>query len=36
MVTVYGDRHSQYISKYAKTGVVEFSCGPESNIHVGG
>lgn len=36
MVTVCGDRHWQYVSKDAETGVVEFSCGPGSNAHAGG
>jgi alkaline phosphatase D len=36
MVTVCGDRHWQYISKDAETGVVEFSCGPGGNYHAGG
>ena len=36
MVTVCGDRHWQYISKDAETGVVEFSCGPGGNDHAGG
>ncbi len=36
MVTVCGDRHWQYVSKDAKTGLVEFSCGPGSDAHAGG
>lgn len=36
MVTVCGDRHWQYISKDAETGVIEFSCGPGSDDHAGG
>lgn len=36
IVTVCGDRHWQYISKDAETGVVEFSCGPGSDAHAGG
>lgn len=36
MVTVCGDRHWQYISKDAETGVVEFSSGPGGNGHAGG
>lgn len=36
MVTVCGDRHWQYISKDAETGVVEFSCGPGGNDYKGG
>ena len=36
MVTVCGDRHWQYISKDAESGVVEFSSGPGGNDHAGG
>ena len=36
MVTVCGDRHWQYVSKDAKTGLLEFSCGPGSDAHAGG
>ncbi|MBT3385123.1 MAG: alkaline phosphatase [Prolixibacteraceae bacterium] len=36
MVTVCGDRHWQYISKDAETGLTEFSCGPGGNDHAGG
>lgn len=36
MVTVCGDRHWQYISKDADTGLLEFSCGPGSDAHAGG
>jgi len=36
MVTVCGDRHWQYVSKDAETGVVEFSCGPGADAHAGG
>ncbi len=36
MVTVCGDRHWQYISKDAETGLLEFSSGPGSNAHAGG
>ena len=36
MVTVCGDRHWQYISKVAETGLLEFSCGPGSEKHAGG
>ena len=36
MVTVCGDRHWQYISKDAETGLLEFSCGPGGNDHAGG
>ncbi len=35
MVTVCGDRHWQYVSKDAVTGVIEFSCGPGGNGDVG-
>jgi alkaline phosphatase D len=36
MVTVCGDRHWQYISKDAETGLLEFSCGPGGDDHAGG
>ena len=36
MVSVCGDRHWQYISKDAETGLLEFSCGPGSDAHAGG
>jgi alkaline phosphatase D len=36
MVTVCGDRHWQYVSKDAETGVMEFSSGPGSDAHAGG
>ena len=36
MVTVCGDRHWQYISKDAETGLLEFSCGPGADAHAGG
>ncbi len=36
MVVVCGDRHWQYISKDAETGVLEFNCGPASDEHAGG
>ena len=36
MVVVCGDRHWQYVSRDANTGVMEFSCGPASNEHAGG
>jgi alkaline phosphatase D len=36
MVSVCGDRHWQYISKDAETGLMEFSCGPAGNDHAGG
>lgn len=36
MVSVCGDRHWQYVSKDAETGMLEFSCGPASDAHAGG
>jgi alkaline phosphatase D len=36
MFVVCGDRHWQYISEDAKSGVREYSCGPTSNVHAGG
>lgn len=36
MVTVCGDRHWQYVSKDAETGLMEFSSGPGSDDHAGG
>ena len=36
MVTVCGDRHWQYVSKDAETGMLEFSCGPAGDDHAGG
>lgn len=36
MVVVTGDRHWQYISKDAVTGLLEFSCGPGADAHAGG
>ena len=36
MVSVCGDRHWQYISQDAETGILEFSCGPASDAHAGG
>ncbi len=36
MYVACGDRHWQYVSKDAKTGLMEFSCGPASNEHAGG
>ena len=36
MYVVCGDRHWQYVSEHAKTGVREYSCGPASNEHAGG
>lgn len=36
MVTVCGDRHWQYISRDAETGLLEFSCGPGGDDHAGG
>lgn len=36
MFTICGDRHWQYISRDAETGLIEFSCGPGGNDHAGG
>ncbi len=36
MFVVCGDRHWQYVSVDAETGVKEFSCGPTSDQHAGG
>ena len=36
MYVVNGDRHWQYASKDAETGLLEFGCGPVSNEHAGG
>jgi len=36
MYIICGDRHWQYVSVDAKTGVREYSCGPASNEHAGG
>jgi alkaline phosphatase D len=36
MYVICGDRHWQYVSVHAKTGVREYSCGPASNEHAGG
>ena len=36
MVIVCGDRHWQYVSVDAETGVKEFSCGPTSDKHASG
>jgi len=36
MYVICGDRHWQYVSVDAKTGVREYSCGPASNEHSGG
>jgi alkaline phosphatase D len=36
MVVATGDRHWQYISKDAVTGLLEFSCGPGADAHAGG
>lgn len=33
---ICGDRHWQYVSKDAATGLTEFSCGPGSDAHAGG
>jgi len=36
MVVLCGDRHWQYVSVSAETGVREYCCGPASNEHAGG
>lgn len=36
MFVICGDRHWQYVSKDANTGIIEYSCGPASNQHAGG
>ncbi len=36
MFVACGDRHWQYVSVDAETGVKEFSCGPTSQKHAGG
>ncbi len=36
MYVICGDRHWQYVSVNAKTGVREYSCGPASDKHAGG
>ncbi len=36
MYVICGDRHWQYVSEDAKTGVREFSVGPASNAHAQG
>jgi alkaline phosphatase D len=36
MSVICGDRHWQYVSQDAKTGLREYSCGPASNEHAGG
>jgi alkaline phosphatase D len=36
MSVICGDRHWQYLSQDAKTGLREYSCGPASNKHAGG
>lgn len=36
MYVVCGDRHWQYVSIDAETGVREYSCGPASDTHAGG
>ncbi len=36
MYIVNGDRHWQYVSKDAETGLMEFGCGPASDEHAGG
>lgn len=36
MVVICGDRHWQYVSVDAETGLREYSCGPASDAHAGG
>ena len=36
MISITGDRHWQYVSKDAETGLLEFGCGPGSDAHAGG
>jgi alkaline phosphatase D len=36
LVVVCGDRHWQYVSVDAKTGLREYSCGPTTDKHAGG
>ena len=36
MFTICGDRHWQYVSRDAASGLMEFSCGPASDAHAGG
>ena len=36
MYVINGDRHWQYASKDAETGLLEFGCGPASKEHAGG
>lgn len=36
MFVICGDRHWQYVSQDAQTGVREYSCGPASDKHAGG
>ncbi|MBS1654577.1 MAG: alkaline phosphatase D family protein [Bacteroidetes bacterium] len=36
MYVVNGDRHWQYASRDAETGLLEFGCGPVSTEHAGG
>lgn len=36
MVVLCGDRHWQYASVHAKTGLQEFGCGPTTDQHAGG
>jgi len=36
MVVICGDRHWQYVSVDAATGLREYSCGPASDAHAGG
>ena len=36
VIVLCGDRHWQYVSRDAKTGVREYSCGPTTNKHATG
>jgi alkaline phosphatase D len=36
LVVVCGDRHWQYVSVAARTGLREYSCGPTTDAHAGG
>jgi alkaline phosphatase D len=33
---ICGDRHWQYVSRDDASGLIEFSCGPGSDLHAGG
>ncbi len=36
MAVICGDRHWQYASRDAATGLREYACGPGANQHAGG